>query len=59
MSKPKYKVGDLLKSLPTNWLYLVEGIKNNNYYVIESQKGYRSKWGIASADRDICIRKVN
>lgn len=59
MSKPRYKVGDLLKYIPTDWLYLVEEIKDNKYYVAESQKGYISKWGIKQADRDVCVKKVN
>ena len=55
----KYKVGDLVNIFPSNRLYLLEEIRDDQYFFLETQEGYISKRDITLADRDICIRKVN
>jgi len=53
----KYKVGDLLTT--GLFLYLVVEIKNDKYYVRETERDYTSWWDRIDADRDRHLEKVN
>ena len=53
----KYKVGDLLTT--GLYLYLVVEIKNNKYYVKETERDHIVWWDTENADRDRHLKKVN
>ena len=53
----KYKVGDLLTT--GLYLYLVVEIKNDKYYVRETERDFTSWWLTQNADKDRNVKKVN
>ena len=53
----KYKVGDLLTT--GLYLYLVVEIKNDKYWVRESERNYLIWWDTYDADGDCRLQKVN
>jgi len=53
----KYKVGDLLTT--GHFLYLVVEIKNDKYYVEDTERKYASWWHTKDADGDRNVKKVN
>ena len=55
----KYKVGDLVSTHSGVFLYLVVEIKNDKYYVRETERDYLVWWDTIDADRDRHLEKVN
>ena len=53
----KYKVGDLLTT--GHFLYLVVEIKNDKYYVRETERDYITWWLTENADKTHRLEKVN